>query len=75
MTVERFKRASARDDAHFHEHFLGREARCVEFVLGWGKGPVCVDSLPASMCTISPSRKIWSLIIKVHLTVWDGGVL
>jgi hypothetical protein len=38
--VERCERVSARDGALFHERFLGREERCVEFALGRGEGAV-----------------------------------
>ena len=39
-TVERFERVSARDGALFHERFLGREERGVEFALGRGESAV-----------------------------------
>jgi hypothetical protein len=39
-TVQRFEGVSARDGALFHERFLGREERGVEFALGRGEGAV-----------------------------------
>lgn len=50
-TVQRLKGVSARDGAVFHERFLRREERCVEFALGRGEGAVyregtcCVDEM------------------------------
>jgi hypothetical protein len=39
-TMERVERVSARDGAFSHEHFLGREERCVELALGRGERAV-----------------------------------
>jgi hypothetical protein len=39
-TVQRFEGMSARDGALFHERFLGREERRVEFALGRGERAV-----------------------------------